>query len=288
MPVDAIPKLLANNRLVFAVTLLLMLAAGFNASALVWQLVPQPEVDSALPVTGQNAAAQTASGLSTAQKVAFIGSAKLFGEVEQAAPTPTAITDAPESSLNYKLRGIYYSDDEALASIILQKGGAAMEFFRLGDEIARNIFVERIQSDHVIIARSGKLEKLLLEKPKLGGATSTASRGLRSLPGSSQATVLANYRRRYQDNPMALARRFKATPVEQNGKTIGYKLKALRGEKLLSQLNFQKDDVFVAVNGIGLDKPFQALDALKSLTTATSVDVTVLRNGNRETLNFSL
>jgi type II secretion system protein C len=288
MSLDSIPKLLANHRLVFAVTLLLMLAAGFNASALVWQLVPQPEIDSDLPQSGQNAAVQTTSGLSTAQKVTFIGSSNLFGEVEQAAPAPQRVTDAPTSSLNYKLRGIYYSDDAALASIILQKGGSKMEFYRLGDEIARNIFVERIQSDHVIIARAGKLEKLLLEKPKLGDVTPVANRDLRSLPGSSQATLLANYRRRYQDNPMALARRFKAIPVDQNGKTIGYKLKALRGERLLRQLNFQQDDVFVAVNGIGLDKPFQALDALKSLTTATSVDVTVLRNGNRETFNLSL
>jgi general secretion pathway protein C len=87
---------------------------------------------------------------------------------------------------------------------------------------------------------------------------------------------------------MALARRFKAIPVDENGKTVGYKLKPLRGEKLLSKLDIQRDDVFVEINGIGLDKPFQALDALKSLTTATSLSVTVLRNGNRETLNFSM
>ena len=87
---------------------------------------------------------------------------------------------------------------------------------------------------------------------------------------------------------MALAKRFQAIPVSENGQNIGYKLKALRGERLLQKLNLQKDDVFLEINGIGLNKPFQALDALKSLTTAESVALTILRNGNRETLDFNL
>ncbi len=87
---------------------------------------------------------------------------------------------------------------------------------------------------------------------------------------------------------MAVAKRFQAIPVEEDGRNIGYKLKALRGESLLKKLELQPDDVFVEINGIGLDKPFQALDALKSLTTAENVSLTVLRNGNRETLDFNL
>ena len=57
---------------------------------------------------------------------------------------------------------------------------------------------------------------------------------------------------------------------------------------LLDELNFQDSDIFTKINGIGLDKPFQALEALKSLTTANSVAVTILRNGREQTLDFSL
>ena len=53
-------------------------------------------------------------------------------------------------------------------------------------------------------------------------------------------------------------------------------------------MDLRQDDVYVAINGIGLDKPFQALDALKSLATAENVSMTVLRNGNRQVLDFSL
>jgi len=120
-------------------------------------------------------------------------------------------------------------------------------------------------------------------------STRSASGSRMSLSSSSSASrVLQSYKRRYADHPLALAKRFQAIPVSENGRNIGYKLKALRGERLLKKLNLQRDDVFVAVNGIGLDKPFQALDALKSLTTAENVTLTIIRNGNRETLEFNL
>jgi type II secretory pathway component PulC len=87
---------------------------------------------------------------------------------------------------------------------------------------------------------------------------------------------------------MALATRFQAIPVQQDGKNVGFKLKALRGESLLKKLDFEPNDVFTAVNGVALKNPFEALDALKSLTTATSVSVTFMRNGAEQTLDFQI
>ena len=87
---------------------------------------------------------------------------------------------------------------------------------------------------------------------------------------------------------MALATRLQAIPVQQDGKNIGFKLKALRGESLLKKLDFDADDVFTAVNGVALNNPFEALDALKSMTTATDISVTFMRNGAEQTLDFKL
>ncbi len=77
-------------------------------------------------------------------------------------------------------------------------------------------------------------------------------------------------------------------PVQQDGKNIGFKLKPLRGESLLKKLNFEADDVFTAVNGVSLKNPLEALDALKSLTTASNVSVTFMRNGAEQTLDFQI
>jgi general secretion pathway protein C len=266
-----------------------MAVSGYELSLLVWKLVPQPAINNTFIDTGSGAQATASNTVSMSQKVSEITTKFLYGQQQKQVQATTVVEDAPKSSLNYKLRGVYYSDDESLASIILEKNRNDTQFYRLGDEIDRNIFIHQIQADAVIISRSGKLEKLVLEKPELNLAqTSPDQRLLNVRPASASSEVLQNYRRRYANNPMALARRFSAIPVQENGRNIGYKLKALRGEQLLKKLDLQEDDVFVAINGIGLDKPFQALDALKSLTTADNVSVTVLRNGNRETLDFNL
>ncbi len=288
---DSWIKILTDQRLIVIVTLILVGLVAYQTSLLVWQLIPEPDLKPyAARLKPTAVSQQTSNSLTTQQKIQAIAKANLFGKVYQTTAKPEPVKDAPKSTLNYKIRGIYYSEDQALASVILQKGAQKTLFYRLGDEVDRNIYIDQIQPDHVLISRNGKLEKLILEKPKADMSKAVASRAdlNPNLPVASSTQVLKSYRRRYENNPMALAKRFQAIPVEEDGRNIGYKLKALRGESLLKKLELQPDDVFVEINGIGLDKPFQALDALKSLTTAENVSLTVLRNGNRETLDFNL
>ena len=287
---DTIFKLFSNQRLVFIITLLLTLPLAYQLSILIWKFVPQPVIEEreipVVPRAGNDVAQRE---LTAQQKSAQIASQQLFGSALQAPiKQAAAVRDAPTSTLKYKLRGIYYSQDQALASVILQKDANNNKFYRLGDEVDRDIFIDRIQADHILISRNGRIEKLVLEKPTADLSGKAQKSALANLSSAPSSRVLKNYRRRYKDNPMALAKRFQAIPVSENGQNIGYKLKALRGERLLQKLNLQKDDVFLEINGIGLNKPFQALDALKSLTTAESVALTILRNGNRETLDFNL
>ncbi|MDJ0833999.1 MAG: type II secretion system protein GspC [Gammaproteobacteria bacterium] len=289
MNFDKITKYLNDRRLIYSVTLLLVVLLGYQLSILVWQLVPVPALpQSAAMVTTPQKTANDQTVISARQKIREIEDKNLFGKLQAVSVQQPEVTDAPESTLKYKLRGIFYSPDEALASVILEKDPRTIKFYRLGEEIENRIFIEQIQADHILISRYGKLEKLVLEKPTANLAARIDNRPVATLPASNTSKVLQSYKRRYSKDPMALAKRFKAIPVEENGQNIGYKLKALRGERLLQRLDIQDDDVFLAINGIGLDKPFQALDALKSLTTSEEISVTLLRNGNRETLNFNL
>jgi len=222
------------------------------------------------------------------EKAQIISRAYLFGKPELVSVTPVKVAEAPETRLNYKLRGVYYSTVGRLASAIVEIKTNDSQYYRLGDELAENITVAAIERDHILINRYGKIERLNLEKPVIiigqqsGNSSSNAASSVRS------SALLRSYKKRYASNPMALATRFQAIPVRKNGQNIGFRLKALRGESLLKKLDFQDSDVFTKVNGIGLDKPFQALDALRSLTTSSEVSVTILRNGIQETMNFSM
>jgi len=273
-------------RIIVLLAVLLMLAN--QISILFWQFFPVTNTEIELPgeiVRNDNAGARKKGALEQSQ---IIARAYLFGKPRVEALPVIEEEQAPETRLNYKLRGIYYSKVGRLSSVIVEIKANDSKQFRLDDELADNISIAEIKRDYILINRYGKIERLNLVKSTSTGKTSLFNTSLGGSNATASTALLRSYKKRYVSNPMALAKRFQAIPVQKNGKNIGFKLKALRGESLLKRLNFQDSDVFIKINGIGLDKPFQALDALKSLTTANSVSVTILRNGNEETINFGL
>ena len=287
MTSDMLFKVLGDGRLRLAVLLVLLAALAQQISLVIWQLVPTPEQPAATQIT--QTASNTASnktGANFQQQSAAIGRAFLFGKAETQVAV-AQVEEVVETKLGDKLLGIYFSPDERLSSAIIEVKPNQSKHYLLDDELAENITLARIEPDHILISRYGKLERLNLQKrdipngqAAIGGAASGVSAG--------QTALLRSYKRRYSSNPMALATRFQAIPVQQDGKNIGFKLKALRGESLLKKLNFEDDDVFTAVNGVSLKNPFEALDALKSLTTASNVSVTFMRNGAEQTLDFQI
>ncbi len=289
MTPEVLFRILGDKWLRLVVLLLVLAALAHQVSLVVWQLVPSEQADSLLPVAGVPRAQVTASssgGANYQQQAAAIGRAYLFGRAEtQPAPQPV-VEDAPETQLNYKLRGTYYSPAERLSVAIIEVKPNQSRHYIVDEELDDNITLTRIEEGYVLLNRYGKIERLNLEKRGEGSGQAIGAADSRAQAG--QTALLQSYKRRYTSNPMALATRFQAIPVQQDGKNIGFKLKALRGEKLLERLDFQPDDVFTAVNGVSLQNPFEALDALKSLTTANRVTVTFMRNGSEQTLDFEI
>ena len=277
-----------NDRWLRLGALLVVLAAlAYQISLVIWHHFPAP---------GEVAAVQTSASARGSvsgreqdnflQQASAISQAYLFGKPEVKAAVVQKVEEAPETKLNYKLRGIYYSTVPRLASAIVEVQPNKSQHYVLDDELADNITLASIEQDHILIDRYGKLERLNLQKPKpVSGTRQPQSRGVGQVNASA---VLRAYKQRYSKNPMALATRFQAIPVQQDGKNIGFKLKPLRGESLLKKLNFEPNDVFTAINGVSLANPLEALDAMRALTTASDVSVTFLRNGTEQTTDFRL
>lgn len=288
MTPDLIFKILGDRRLRAIVALLVLAALAQQVSLLIWHLVPAPPMaTNSLPATIERAFEPSSAGANYQQQASAISREFLFGKPDVQAQPVAVAEEAPETQLNYKLRGIYYSPDESLSSAIVETRPNDSQNYLIGQALAENITLARIEQDYILINRYGKLERLNLEKPDAlaaGRADALAASGVTA----SQAALLRSYKQRYNSNPMALATRFQAIPVQQDGSNIGFKLKALRGESLLKKLNFEPDDVFTAVNGVSLKNPFEALDALKSLATSNDISVTFLRNGAEQTLDFRL
>lgn len=289
MTPDLLFRVLGDRWLRLAVLLLVLAALAQQVSLIIWQLVPTQEQVGTMTGAGDGRGAVTSGagkGVNFEQQAAAIGRAYLFGNDEVQAAKPVEAEEAPETQLNYKLRGTYYSPDDRLSVAIIEVKPNQSRSYIVDEELDDNITLTRIEEDYVLLNRYGKIERLNLEKRGEGdGQSFTASSDGVS---ASQSALLQSYKKRYTSNPMALATRFQAIPVQQDGKNIGFKLKALRGERLLERLNFEPDDIFTAVNGVSLQNPFEALDALKSLTTADRVSVTFLRNGAEQTLDLQI
>ncbi len=282
------PQLLENRYLRSLVLLLVLAALAWQLSIAIWSVVPVSASAQQLPPPAAVIQReQTPTAADYQAQATEIANVFLFGKVVEQKPVQVA-TEAPSTTLKYKLRGIYFSDPAEQSSAIIEIKPNDSQFYRIDDELADKIFLASIEQDHILIDRYGKLERLDLEK-KVGGANNQGA-AIRAEGGGSadQAAVLRSYKRRYANNPMALATRFQAIPVQENGANVGFRLKPLRGESLLKRLDFQANDVFTSINGANLANPFEALDALRSLTTADSVTVTFLRNGVPQTRDFSL
>ena len=286
---DYLYKILADRWTRATVTLITLALLAMQLSIVFWQFYPAPDsdgIESRIQIIRGDAPATPQQ--SYVEKAQLIGRAYLFGKPQVESSPVIETQEAPETKLNYKLRGIYYSDLARLSSVIVETKINDSKYYRLDDELADNITLAAIERDHILISRYGKIERLNLEKSVATGDGPLLETRVKAPNSIASTALLRSYKKRYVSNPMALAKRFQAIPVTENGQNIGFKLKALRGESLLKRLNFKDNDVFIKVNGIGLDKPFQALDALKTLTTASSISVTVKRNGNEETINFSM
>jgi type II secretion system protein C len=284
---DYLFRILGDRWLRLVVLLLVLAALAQQLSLIVWQLLPVPDVSANQePVEVVQNAAPVDSGTNFQQQANVISKAFLFGKAQVEQKPAVVVEEAPQTELNYKLRGIYFSPDERLSSAIVETKPNNSKNYLLEDELADNITLARIEEDYILINRFGKLERLDLEKPDAPVLVSNnrpASGG-----AAPESALLRSYKKRYSSNPMALATRFQAIPVQQDGSNVGFKLKALRGESLLKKLSFEPDDIFTEVNGVSLKNPFEALDALKSLTTANSISVTIIRNGTQQTMDFKI
>ena len=286
---DLVFRIFGDRRLRLVVLLLVLAALAHQVSLVVWQLVPVEEQAMAVQ-TGQASRGNPAgeNRVNYQQQAAGIAGAFLFGRAEAPEAVAVEAEEAPETRLNYKLRGTYYSAADRLSVAIIEVKPNQSRHYIVGEELEEKISLTRIEADYVLLNRYGKIERLNLEERGSGEGQSFGETESADAGSATHTALLRSYKKRYTSNPMALATRFQAIPVQQDGQNLGFKLKALRGERLLERLDFEPDDVFTAVNGVSLQNPFEAMDALKSLATADRLTVTFMRNGSEQTVDFEI
>lgn len=206
-----------------------------------------------------------------------IANAHLFGNVA----ANLALTDPntlPISQLNLLLAGTMAMPKPEEGFAIVGETATNAKFYRVGSTINGNARLHAVYSGLIVIENAGKLEAVKLPR----GLPSTMS-----LPVSKPVVSNApgdNLRRLVSNNPNVLGDLFRAQPVLANGVQKGYRIYPGRDREQFTRMGLQSGDLVTSVNGTALDDIRRGSEVLNSLTSATTAQITIERNGVSQSL----
>lgn len=268
------------------VTAVLAVALGLEAARLVWLLVPEPATwEPAPPPPVAPSGAQRVD-------VQALANAALFGRFVAEAAPQMALDEAPDTTLNLTLLGIFAGTGPQDSRAIISTGGGQEAPYALGAEVVRGVKLEAIFPDRVILMRQGRPETLRLDKdapPRaLAAAAPQAAAAAPTLPGTIVLPQLASVREQILQDPSQAANYLRVQPATADGSMRGYRIYPGRDRSLFNAAGLRPGDLVTAINGTELNDATRALQMLTELSTASSVTLTVERGGNLQTVNISL
>lgn len=265
------------------VSLLLVLAIGWQLADPVWLLFGGGEPDGPPPAAAARIAPRPAAGVN----VNRILSAHLFGEpaADAAPPSPDEAVDAPETQLSLELRGTITGTEGQKALAIIAERGKPERVYAIEDAVPGGASLHSVHTDRVILSRAGRLEALKLPRSEELGS---ARRPTAGLPGrlTPTATRAASVREVVQQGGNSLTEIIRPQPVFKDGQQQGYRVYPGRQRQQFAQLGLRPGDLVTQINGMALDDPARGMEIFRGLADATSVSVTVDRNGQIEVLTL--
>jgi general secretion pathway protein C len=287
------------------VRVLLVIWLASVLAQMIWILIPKPTIPPA-KVESIMAGPQASLSQSNSIDIDKLKTATPFGD---AAAAPVAVDAPPEvnvdtqeladTQLNLILRGLVYSNDEKVARAVIAANDR-QEVFAVGDPIpvGNNVTLAKILADRVIINNNGRNESLWLFKddPNAPKMTSFSAPPNPSIdpPGARPPIAYT------PPQNMAPAGNDAASQVNglsdvvamsihrENGQIVGYKIRPGRNAAMFESLGLQSEDIVTAVNGMPLNNPGKIMEIYRSLGSATSANLQILRKGSTVNLDISL
>lgn len=205
-----------------------------------------------------------------------LSSLHIFGEARVQSDIVTAPIDAPETSLNLTLYGIFAEKDPKLGYAIIGESNGEQKNYHVGDAVDRNVILSEIRNDHVLLSRSGKFETLRFPKDEqpivIEGTNNTEPPASDVL---NKAAILDNVR---------------IIPVftGSNKQLKGYRLLPQNNHEAYARMGIRPTDVVIAINGISLSNQGDAMRVIKELSSANEMQVQIERMGKVENLTLKL
>lgn len=266
---------------------------------LAWLLVPQD---------GDATTAAPALVPSTVLPAQSVAKWHLFGNSQGGLLAQAA--RAPATTLKLTLRGTLALADAQQGIAMIEDEHGAERAYRVGEDVAGAKLAE-VYTDHVVLRHEGASETLNLPNPEAhtpelpdanqrnlqpaAGSTKTARAS--SIPPNYEPPQMAHgaaadwskLQKGLRMDPNDVARQVHVEPVYENGKLAGARLSA-GGQlgALISQAGLKANDTITAVNGASVTDLSNLQKMTENLQSASSLQVTVLRDGKPATLTVNL
>ncbi len=251
----------------------------------------------------------------TARPAIKVSTLELFGKPNLTSDV-IPIVDAPETSLNLELQGVFIAEDEARSTAIVGERNKAGLLYQIGERIPGNATLAAVHEDHVLLRRSGRMEKLLFSDSDFRGIAATQSQtnaarssgGSTGLTGKQRANLqqvrdrlrnntpgitggsaqnsganvspeLSAYREKLQNDPQGTLAEAGLEPVSV-GSAEGYKIGS-EAQSMIKQAGLQPGDVVLSVNGQPVGNATNDSALMNQVMASSRVRVEVQRGSRR-------
>jgi general secretion pathway protein C len=281
------PALIALNLLLLA--MIAFFAARVVSATIAARLAaPPPRVAAAAVSTPPSAAAEPESAY------ALIAERDVFNAVKHQGPEPGAASEAfRRTDLNLKLWGTALAHDPTLSYAIIEDQAARRQaLYRVGDTVLEVATLARVEWDRVVLSRDGGEEVLEISSARASGKDAA--------PAAGGAPAGAERIRKTADNKFLIDRRelestvaninevftqARAVPFFENGKTVGFRVFAIKPGSVFEKIGLQNGDVINRVNGVELTDPTKAISLFTELQNEGHIALDLQRN--KQAKNFS-
>jgi len=283
------PALIALNLLLLAM-IAFFAARIVSAMAAARLAAPPPHAASAAVAPSAPAAAEPESAY------AVIAERDVFNAVKHAHDPNEAPTEYKRTDLNVKLWGTAVAHDPAQSFAIIEDLAARRQaLYRVGDPVLEVATLARVEWDRVVLDRDGAEEVLEISSAR---ATSDKAPAGAAPPGASGERI-----KKTADNKFVIDRReleqtvaninevftqARAVPFFQDGKTVGFRVFAIKPGSVFEKIGLQNGDVIQRVNGVELTDPGKALSLFTELQNEGHVALDLERNKQVKKFSYEI
>ncbi|MEM8984285.1 MAG: type II secretion system protein GspC [Pseudomonadota bacterium] len=269
-------------------TLALVVLIGWQIANILFALFDSsaPADESLAPRNSATTAQRTETPV---YNVAAIRNGLLFGDLDPAKAEPKRDERAPvgKTNLNLELKGTIAADDPDFARAIIADAQRNEKVYAVKDTIAQGVTLHAVERLRVILDQSGRLTTLDLPQ-EFKGKTSTTRRVSRPTRVSNTRTrSTQSVQQALTENVASLTDIIRPQPYFSGGQQKGYRVYPGKDRKQFAALGLRPGDLVTEINGTPMTDPRQGMQVFRSLGDATSVSVTIERNGQPQQLTLS-